>query len=294
MPLPIPLPRLSALQAFDAAARHENFRKAAEDLNVTQGAVAQQVRQLEAALGVALFTRHARGLRLTEPGALYAARLREALGMIEEATARITAGPDQLTLSVPPSFASKWLMPRLPAFLEANPELRLQTLATEQRAEFARDGVHVAVRQGRRPEAPGFVVERIAPLDLVAVAAPGRLPPARGLADLAGVPLIQDGHALWESYFAAAGMALPARVLRFNQTALAVDAAGAGQGVALAPRLLVRDALAQGALVQVWAPPAGEPAQAEAEGFFLIHPERGRAPEGRAALIGWLKREMAG
>lgn len=284
----MPLPKLSALQAFDAAARRENFRKAAEDLHVTPGAVAQQVRQLEAQLGRALFTRHARGLRLTEAGAAYAHRLREAFALIEEATAQVQERPRLLVLSVPPSFAAKWLMPRLPGFLAAHPEVQLHTLATEEKADFSRDGVHLAIRQGRRPTLDGIKVEWLAPLNITAVAAPGLVPQGGGLAEIAQRPLIEDGHGLWAGVLAGAGLAMPSGVLRFNQTALAVEAARAGQGVALAPRLLVAREIAEGMLEEVWqASPASE------EGFYLLAPEIRRAPAGRSAVSDWLRAALS-
>src|SRR5580700_3554040 len=125
------LPPLNALRAFEASARHLNFRLAAEELGVTQGAVAQHVRGLEADLAIKLFDRLPRTLALTGPGRSYAAQLRRAFDLMMQATAALRPEPLRLTISVSPTFASKWLIPRLPDFTTAHPEIELQILASE-------------------------------------------------------------------------------------------------------------------------------------------------------------------
>jgi LysR family glycine cleavage system transcriptional activator len=111
------LPALNALRAFEVAARHLNFRLAAEELGVTQGAVAQHVRALEAQLGLQLFDRNPRSLSLTPAGRGYVGHIRRAFEIISDATARLRPEPRHLTISVTPTFATRWLLPRLPAFL---------------------------------------------------------------------------------------------------------------------------------------------------------------------------------
>jgi len=113
---------LNGLRAFEASARHLNFRLAAEELGVTQGAVAQQVRGLEADLGIRLFDRLPRSLALTIEGRAYATRLRRAFELIAEATAALRPAPQQVTISVTPTFAAKWLIPRLPEFIPDSPD----------------------------------------------------------------------------------------------------------------------------------------------------------------------------
>lgn len=141
-------PKLNALRMFDAAARHGSFRTAAEELHLTQGAVAQQVRGLEADLGVALFERKARGLSPTAEGARYHDAVRRALGIIDRATQALRPADTAVRLSVPPSFASKWLVPRLAGFAAAHPDILLDTTASETLTDFRRDGIDLAVRQG--------------------------------------------------------------------------------------------------------------------------------------------------
>ncbi len=145
------LPSLNALRAFEAASRHLNFRIAAEELGVTQGAVAQQVRGLEAELDMKLFERHPRALTLTENGRRYAGSVRRAFDLLTEATQALRPEPLRLTVSVTPTFASKWLIPRLPAFLEAHPDIDLRILATDRLSHFQADAVDLAVRYGRPP-----------------------------------------------------------------------------------------------------------------------------------------------
>lgn len=267
-------PNLNSLRMFDAAARHLTFRAAADELNLTQGAVAQQVRKLEAELGHRLFARLPRGLALTDTGRHYHAAVAEALGLIDAATARLAPAPQRVTLSVPPSLAAKWLVPRLADFTRAHPEIDIRTVASEGLADFHRDGIDIAIRQGPAPRDEGVVSRLLAPLDLVAVAAPGLaadLPPAPCLADLATRPLIEDGHAHWQHLLRDAGPPAPARTLRFNQTALAIDAAAQGQGVALAPALLTRDGIAAGQLAALW-----HKADDGLTGFHLLTPSPGR------------------
>ena len=140
------LPNLNSLRMFDAAARHLNFRLAADELHLSQGAVAQQVRRLEADLGHKLFQRHARGLSLTDTGRSYHQPVRQALALIEDATNTLAPAEQRVTLSVPPSFASKWLVPRLPEFEAAHPGIELRVLAEEALSNFKRDGIDLAIR----------------------------------------------------------------------------------------------------------------------------------------------------
>lgn len=275
-------PPLNSLRSFDAAARHLNFRLAAEEMHLTQGAVAQQVRKLEGALDQRLFRRLARGLALTKAGAAYHAEIRRALDIIDRATDAVR--PERrVTLSVPPSLASKWLLPRLPGLNRLHPGLELNLTASEALAAIPGGEADLAIRQGPEPGADNVSVDRIAAMGLIAVSAPSAAYEVRALRDFAALPLIEDGHRHWHRLFRAAGLAPPARTLDVNQTALAMDAAANGQGIALAPRLLVQDDLASGRLAEIWTP-APEPEQ----GFYLICPlPPGLTPEAQA-VADWL------
>ena len=233
------LPPLNGLRAFEVAARHLNFRLAAEELGVTPGAVAQQVRGLEAQLGLQLFLRQSRSLILTEAGRSYAGTLRKAFDLIAEATAVLRPEPAHLTLSVTPTFATKWLIPRLPTFTAAHPEIDLRILASERISNFQTDAVDLAVRYGRPPFGPGLVAELLCEAVTIAVARPS--------VGLGGQTLLHDSHDLWPQM---PGAAPGAKNLRFNQTSLAIEAAIAGQGVALAARVFLAEDLAEGRLAQ--------------------------------------------
>jgi LysR family glycine cleavage system transcriptional activator len=277
---------LNALRMFEAAARHLTFRAAAAELHLTQGAVAQQVRKLEAELGHRLFTRLPRGLALTDTGRRYHAAVAEALGIIDSATARLAPRRDRITISVPPSLAAKWLVPRLKRFHADHPGIELRTVASEGLTDFSRDAVDIAIRQGKVPVRPGLNSHLLAPLELVAVAAPDLLrtrSDIHSLQDLRDLPLIEDGHGHWDLAFSRAGRPLPAPSFGFNQTALALDAAQQGQGVALAPRLLAQDALDAGTLVELWRMPAPD-----GVGFHVLWPARTPPARATTIVVGWL------
>lgn len=253
-PVPKRLPPLNALRAFEAAARHLNFRLAADELGVTQGAVAQHVRALEADIGTKLFDRLPRSLALTEQGRSYAHQLRRAFEAMTQATAAVRNEPLRLTISVSPTFASKWLIPRLPDFTDAHPEIELRVLASESLANFRSDGVDIAVRQGGAPFAADVVADRLFEQNIVAVCSPRWLAdPPRPLAsaDIDRLTLLSDTHDHWPEFIEQAlgrRLSPTAKQLRFSQTSLAIDAATAGQGLALAADFLVEQDIAAGRL----------------------------------------------
>src|ERR687894_1629749 len=144
------LPPLNALKAFEAAARHESFTRAAEELCVTQGAVSHQVKALETELGLKLFTRERQRLVITEQGREYLAVLRDALDRIALGTERLRQRQSSgvLTVSTSPDFAAKWLVNRLGRFSEAHPDIDLRISATMHHVDFAREEVDLTVRHG--------------------------------------------------------------------------------------------------------------------------------------------------
>ena len=283
-------PNLNALRMFDAAARHLNFRRASEELNVTQGAVAQQVRRLEADLGLQLFRRKARGLALTHIGRSYHGPVRRAIAIIDSATQELRPESTRITVSVTPSFASKWLVPRLARFTKAHPAIDVRTVASEDLADFSSDGVDIAIRQGRPPFRKGLCVELLAPLDLCAVCSPGYAREAARIdrfADFTEHPLIQDSHGHWSALFEDVGLSAQHRVMQFNQTALAMDAAAIGQGIALAPWLLLDAELAKGKLVELW-----RDTRSDQNGFYVLWPDRPNSNPARDTLIDWVLSEV--
>lgn len=283
------MPPLNALRAFEAAARHLNFRIAAEELNVTQAAVAQQVRGLEEYLGIKLFHRLPRRLELTEQGVSYQPEIRRAFELIAEATRALSTAPERLTISVTPTFASKWLIPRLPAFVESHPFVDLRIVATEKVSDFVRDDVDIAVRQGDGNFGPDVFSECLFEQELIAVCSPLLLKAGRAFlraTDLKQHVLLQDAHDLWPPFLKqACGSKMPAgaRTLRFNQTALAIDAALAGQGIVLVNRFLVEPELQAGRLVQ-----AMPGVLKGSTALYVVSPARPHRPEAVQRVRAWL------
>lgn len=283
------LPSLKALRVFEVVARHLNFRLAAEELEVTQGAVAQQIRALEADLRIRLFERHPRGLAPTGAGAAYARRVRLALEDIADATRLLRPGDRQVTISVAPTIATKWLLPRLPRFTARHPDIDLRVLATERVSSFQGEGVDLSIRCGRPPFGPGVEARLLLENRLIAVGSPAMLGGAAALSSeqLASCPLIHDGHDAWPAFLAKAGAASsPPKGIRFNQTGLAIDAAIAGQGLALTGRFFIESDLAAGRLVQVT--PQVMPLGLD---YHLVSPRRARSDAPLEDVAAWLVEE---
>lgn len=284
------LPNLKSLSMFDAAARHLNFQRAADELSLTQGAVAQQVRHLEADLGQVLFVRKARGLELTKVGGEYHQSVRRALQIIHEATEKLRPTGLSLSISVTPSFASKWLVSRLTRFEALHPEIDLQIQASEGLADFKSDGVDLAIRLGEISSVGDSRTELLTGIVLLAVCSPAyadRVTSVEGVADYAGLKLIQDSHKYWQRLFEEEGLVLPKRVMQFNQTALSIDAAVNGQGVALAPYLLVHDEIKQGRLINVREIP-----MPDRYGYYIVYPAKEKVNQTLNAVIAWLRAEV--
>jgi LysR family transcriptional regulator, glycine cleavage system transcriptional activator len=252
------LPPLSTLPVLESAARLQSFSAAAEELHVTHGAVSHQIKSLEESLGVALFARTGRRVVLTAEGAVFAEAVRTALAGISEAIEQLSpSGRERkLKISVLPSFASRWLMPRLGRFLEANPHYEISVEATPLKANFIADGVDIAIRFGRGPW-PGVHTERIAGDSYFPVCSPkfrlGKLPTKP--AHLAELPLFHLDPGRWEKWFAAAG--LPDICPKFsgidyNDAALFLQQAINGEGIALTRRSLIGDDLCNGKLVKLF------------------------------------------
>lgn len=251
------LPPLNALKSFEAAARHESFTRAAEELCVTQGAVSQQVKALEAELGFKLFNRERQRLAITKAGREYLVVIRDALDRIAVGTERLmqrqSAGV--LTVSTSPDFAAKWLVHRLGRFAEAYPDIDLRISATLHHVDFAREDVDVAVRHGDG-RWDGLHVERLCAEQLFPVCSPKLVAGRQRLskpADLLKVPLLHlDERKDWSAWLEAAGVA-GAEISHgpvLNRASMVVDAAVDGHGVALARTALAAWDLINGRLVR--------------------------------------------
>lgn len=256
------LPPLNALRAFEAAARHLSFLKAAEELSVTPGAVSQQVRTLEEQLGVTLFRRLSRGVLLTDAGQRYGKRIGDLLDGVAAATLELRrdSGAAPLTISTSSSFAARWLIPRLGSFRLSHPGAPVRVLAENKLTDFAVEPVDVVIRHGAGGY-PGMAEnllfrERVFPVCSPRLPNPAR--PLRRLADLAHHTLLhdepEDGTADydWRRWLAAVG-AEDVEVRPgpgFTYTHMVLQAAVAGQGVALGTSVLAADDLAAGTLIR--------------------------------------------
>ncbi|AOK07924.1 transcriptional regulator GcvA [Burkholderia sp. AU28942] len=283
------LPPLNALRAFEAAARHLNFRLAADELGVTQGAVAQQVRHLEDVVDVQLFRRLPRGLALTRGGLEYFSSVQRALQIISDATDALGERPTVLAVSTTPSFASKWLIPRLADFSRLHPDIEVRVIADERLATFRADGVDIAIRLSKPPFPPGLVAQLLFPLDVFAVASPALLDggaPIRKPADLSKHVLLHDAHDLWPEFIGklgGKGRADPTKGPRFSQSLLAIDAAVAGQGIALTSEPLVERDITEGRLRRVF-----DFSFPMSLGFYVVFPQANAESYALGAMRQWL------
>jgi LysR family transcriptional regulator, glycine cleavage system transcriptional activator len=258
-----PLPPLSSLRSFEAVARQLSFSKAAEELRVTPGAVSQQVRSLEELLGTRLFDRTRRSVVLTDAAARMLPDIQAGLEMLAKAMAS-EASPSRdrtLTISVAPSFASKWLVPRLPMFHEQHPDIDLRISATVGLADFNRDKVDLAIRLGHG-RYPGLNAEPLFTEALTPVCSPElvkRKGPLKKPDDLRKHRLIHDTsipgggeHHAWEEWLRLAGAKTVSaqRGIRFSLAELAMQAAIDGGGVVLGRVVLAEGDVAAGRLVR--------------------------------------------
>jgi LysR family transcriptional regulator, glycine cleavage system transcriptional activator len=254
------LPPLNALKAFEAAARHESFTRAAEELFVTQGAVSHQVKALEVELGVKLFNRERQRLVITEAGRQYLTTLRDAFDRIALGTERLLQRQSSgaLTVSTSPDFAAKWLVNRLGRFAEEHPSIDLRVSATLHHVDFAREDVDLAVRHGDG-NWPGLEAVRMSPEELFAVCSPKLLAGRARLkkpADILKLPLLHlNDRRGWSRWLEAAGVAHSELTQGpiLNRDSMVIDAAVDGQGVVLTRTTLAAWDLINGRLVRPFA-----------------------------------------
>jgi LysR family glycine cleavage system transcriptional activator len=255
--MPTHLPPMNTLRAFEAAARHLSFTLAGEELHITQAAVSHQIKVLEQALGVRLFRRLNRAIRLTEEGQEFVGEVRKALSHLATAVERLAA-PDAggpLTISVLPSFASKWLVPRLGRFRDKHPEIDVRISPSIQLTDFQRDDVDLVVRYGKG-EYEGLHSVRLMTEDIFPVCGPALLEGPNPLSepeDLRHHTLLHDdAYVDWTMWLLVAGVkgVDPRQGPFFTDSALVIQAAAEGQGVALARGALAAGDIAAGRLVK--------------------------------------------
>jgi LysR family glycine cleavage system transcriptional activator len=268
-PRPLSLPPLTALRAFEAAARHESFRLAADELNITQSAVSHQIAHLEKWLGKDLFRRTGRKVELTDPGRLYFPYLREAFEKIEAGTQLISRPAQQeLTVQLYVTVASRWMMGRLHALQQACPDLLVRFNASQMDWEFDPRHADVGIISTTEPNRSGFSYTPLFEARLIAVCSPKRLDPDGSIIEPADVmrhTLLQVYTAKhdWDVWLGAAGIAgvNEAATIRFDSYLLAIEAAIDGQGIAIVPDFLAWPDLASGRLVQPISAAVPQPAR---------------------------------
>lgn len=293
------LPPLNSLKAFEASARRLSITLAARELGVTPGAVSQQIKVLEDHAGAPLFRRDGGAIALTELGARLQPVLRDAFEQLKRAADIVygPAGRHSLTVSVPPSFAARWLAPRMARFSAEHPEIEVWISADMQLADVAGGRVDVAVRYGTGGY-PGVRSEVLLEAGVIPVCSPTLLTgryPLRKPADLAGHTLIhvavgrvEEPRPDWKAWLKARGVTGvdPGAGPRYDQTAFAIEDAANGRGVALAPRAFVATDLASGRLVT----PFADGYLATNMAYHVLTRRNGGREEART-FVAWLRRE---
>lgn len=296
------LPPLNALRAFETAARHMSISLAANELRVTPAAISHQIRILEDHVGLPLFTRNGRGLALTDAGSAGLRDLREGFVKLCAAMDAIDSLGEAgtLSVSVAPSFAAKWLLPRLGSFQVAHPEIDVHVAASMQLADFVKDGVDVAIRYGAGRYSD-LAVTQLLTESVVPVCSPDFLRlhgPFHAPGDLVEATLLHDDSPdndpscpNWEMWLSAAGARHidAGRGPRFNQSSLVIEAAVLGRGVGLAKTALAVRDLRHGRLVQ--------PFKSRVKvdfAYYIVAPRAKLNLPKVSHFIDWLRGEAAG
>lgn len=288
-PMTVRLPSLNGLRAFEIVARHMSFTKAAAELNVSQTAVSHQIRRLEAELGSPLFLRRNDGLALSEVGQAYLPGVRSAFQDLRFATEQIMASNSKvLTVSTLVSVASKWLLPRLPAFQRAFPAIDVRISASTDWVDFRSSGIDAAIRYGHG-DWKGLQADFLMSDEIFPVCSPALAKTLNSPADLANHTLLQVSGVTagdWATWLSAAGQApqlAEGPRLTFDLALMAVQAAVDGQGVCIGRSTYVTDDLRAGRLVIPF-----ELRLRDAQGFYLVAPVETAQAEKIAAFRSWL------
>jgi len=257
------LPPLNSLRAFEAAGRHLSFSKAADELNVTPGAISQQIRSLEEFLDLSLFKRRNRSIVLTDAGQIFLPLLSDGFSTITEAvnSIRQSQSDEPLTISAAPSFTSRWLIPRLCKFQALHPEIDVRIDASSRLVDFQREGIDAGIRFGTG-EFAGLDSIYLFSFELIPVCSPELVNEGRGLHDLSDLrhhTLLHNedsgcdpGSPDWAMWLATAGIDEidASHGIYFSQGEMLIDAAIEGQGIALVGSVLAAGAIESGRLVQ--------------------------------------------
>lgn len=290
------IPSIEALVAFEAAARHLSFTRAADALSLTQSAVCKQIAALEDYLGVPLFNRIKKRISLTEAGAIYAKRVAEDLDRLERNTVSIMSHRGErnvLELAVIPTFGTRWLIPRLTQFHALNPGIVVNLTTRSDPFLFSGTPFDAAIHFGS-PVWPGAISHPLFGEEMIPVCSPQllRRHPCREPRDLARLPLLHQSnrHDAWRRWFEAAGV-VDIDVMggpRFDLFSMLVEAARAGLGVVLVPRFLALGELESGELVAPF-----DLSLSSEMGYFLVYPDPPSANPALQRFTDWLLREAA-
>ncbi|HTO41829.1 MAG TPA: LysR substrate-binding domain-containing protein [Rhizomicrobium sp.] len=297
------LPPLTALRAFEATGRLENVKSAAEELNVTPAAITHQIRQLEEHLRVDLFSRSSKGMTLTRGGREFFLAVSQAFELLHESARKVECeGRTTLTVSSLPSFASCWLVPRLPRFYAANPgiELEINTVGNSgQQVDFAKLGADIAIRVGLNESAwPGLTVEKLVHEKMFPACAPRLLKGPNGLhhpRDLAKHHLLQVSRRPegWPEWFAEAERLYgslppidPTQGPRFDTIQMATSAAVEGMGVVIGRTPLIDDYIESGALI------APFDLKVHSKAAYWLVRAKGDSSRPITLFSAWLRREL--
>ena len=287
------LPPLRSFRVLEAAARHQNYTRAADELHLTHSAVSHQIHALEETLGVRLFERAGRQMRATESGRQLAQDVRATLDALAAAVERVRGADsaNSITVSVLPSFAAAWLVARLGGFLERHPQVELRLESTTALADFRNDGVDVAIRYGNGNyedlESVKLFDDEVFPTMSPKLRRSARI---RVPADLARVPLLRIRNQPWAPWFTAAGMNLaePRRGPVFNDSELALQAAIQGQGAVLARGSLAAAKLRAGVLVAPFKQRIASP-----QTCYLVYPPQHARKPSVQLFRDWLLEELS-
>lgn len=290
------IPSNSALMAFEAAARHGSFARAAEELALTEGAVSRQIGRLEAFLGVALFERVGNRVRLAPNGTRYAAQVRELLDRLERDSLYLMGQPIEgasIDIAAIPTFATRWLIPRLKRFQDRHPHITVHIAERMDPFVLAGSGFDAAIHF-EHPAWAGMHLHRLLEEVLVPVCSPALLANAGANLSLDELPRLhrRQNPDAWQLYAQEAGIVLTNSAVgaRYDLHSMLIEAALAGLGVALVPRLYVGAELEQGRLVAPW--PDGK---AIAKNFCLVLPEPIELSEAPLqAFAKWMLHEAQG
>jgi len=288
---------LTALRSFEAAGRHLSFSRAAEELFVSQAAISRQIRELEAFLHQPLFFRHHRSVELTDAGRRLLDQLVKSFDDIDRLLSNLVVTPAQslVCVSVEPSLAASWLLPRLNRFRELRPDIDVSLEVDIRLIEFRSDQAELALRFSAHNKSwPRSEAEHLAPVIDSPVLSPALLasgPALRNPADLRRYTLLhEENRQGWARWFEAAGVvgdALPERGPILADTSLSKQAAMLGHGVALGDLMLVREELASGALIKPF------DTNVICGAYWLVARNLGALSEPAAAFADWIRDEFA-